>query len=270
MSTQRWYVRRGKQLRGPFPASLIRRYHARGKLADNDELSVDLRSWQTLASLGADPSATAEIAAPAIPAKPPPTFGAARSRLNRPTVAPAPLAPRSAYVQRLLDPSDNRGLQAAAVSLLLGAILFAGVALDDGQSGPGADCAAAPAAGVNWSSCGMDGAQLAGADLAGANLSGARLRGADLKGARMAGADLAYVEFGGSTLAYAQLKGSRLKGATLKDADLSNADLAGADLSYADLSGALLGGARLEDALFDNSIWVDGRVCAIGSVGGCR
>ncbi len=264
MSAQRWYVRRGTQVRGPFPASVILHFKTRGKLTEKDEVSTDLTDWRPLASLAGrarpKPGATSRDGA---------TSGETRASLERPVVPPAPLAPRSAYVQKLLNRRDNRWLQGGAVGVLLAAIFAVGLTLGGGDSSPGADCAAAAAAGVNWSSCGKDATQLAGAELSGAILRGTRVRGADLKGAHLTGADLSYAEFGGSTLAYAQLGGSNLKGATLKGTDLSYADLAGADLSYADLSGARVGGARLNDAVLDNAIWTDGRICAVGSVGAC-
>ena len=58
--------------------------------------------------------------------------------------------------------------------------------------------------------------------------------------------------------------------ANLSYADLSSADLSYADLSYADLSGAQTGGAMLQEARLDNTIWIDGRVCAVRSLGACR
>jgi len=51
---------------------------------------------------------------------------------------------------------------------------------------------------------------------------------------------------------------------------LTNADLAGTDLSFADLTGAVLAGASLQKARFDHALWLDGRTCRKGSVGGCR
>jgi len=42
------------------------------------------------------------------------------------------------------------------------------------------------------------------------------------------------------------------------------------NLSNADLTGAKLKTAKLEGARLDHTIWLDGRVCAIGSVGKCN
>lgn len=64
----------------------------------------------------------------------------------------------------------------------------------------------------------------------------------------------------GVDLRGAELIGTSFRGTSLRQADLRQANLAQADLAHADLRGARLSGA----------IWVDGRVCAEGSVGSCR
>ena len=71
-----------------------------------------------------------------------------------------------------------------------------------------------------------------------------------------------------------------LRGAVLPQADLWEANLTGANLSSADLSKANLGrailtGADLADAdltltVLGEATWIDGRICATGSVGECR
>ena len=268
MSAQTWYVRRGGQVREPFPASVIASFRARGKLGPGDEVSCDLNDWRPLGEVSSRRRTTGEPVPGAGPCAPDRSREASESPMPR--LTSAPLAARSDYVDRLLHRRDNRWLQGGVVAGLLAAILFASLSMDDGSELQGADCQAAAAPGVNWSSCSKDTAQLAGVDLSGSVLNAARVRDADLKGASLAHANLAYADFGGSSLAYADLTGASLKGATLKGADLGSADLAGADLSYADLTGARLGGTRLDATLLDNAIWHDGRVCAVGSLGACR
>lgn len=106
---------------------------------------------------------------------------------------------------------------------------------------PGANAACSDPADfqVDWGECDLSGAVLPGAVLPEANLSGANLSGADLWVANLSGADLT--------------------GANLTGANLDGADLTDATLDEADLSNATLGGTT----------WVDGRVCAPGSVGTC-
>jgi hypothetical protein len=153
-----------------------------------------------------------------------------------------------------------------------------------------ADCNALPQPWVNWNNCLMEGVQLAAADLRGARLRNTSLVGADLRGAQLGGADLAYsnlvgVKFSGTHLAQvtmvganlrnADLAGAELQGANLayiilQSADLREADFTGADLTSADLKGAMLKSALFAGANLSQAIWVDGRVCAVGSMGTCK
>lgn len=71
-------------------------------------------------------------------------------------------------------------------------------------------------------------------------------------------------------LTWAELAGANLRGADLRDSDLSRADLTGANLSDADLRGADLRHARLTSTDLSGARWVDGSVCATGSIGRCR
>ena len=71
-------------------------------------------------------------------------------------------------------------------------------------------------------------------------------------------------------LRWADLPDADLSGGDLRRSDLSRANLQGADLSDADLRGADLSHARLGGADLSGALWVDGTVCANGSVGRCR
>lgn len=75
-----------------------------------------------------------------------------------------------------------------------------------------ATCDVAPAKGVNWSGCNMDGRLLIGADLHGAELVGASLRHANLKYADLTQANLTQ-----AVLADADLTGTRFEGAVWTD-----------------------------------------------------
>lgn len=61
-----------------------------------------------------------------------------------------------------------------------------------------------------------------------------------------------------------------LAGADLHEANLIGARFAGANLSYANLKQARVDGAVFDGAKLAGATWVDGRVCAAGSVGSCR
>lgn len=86
-------------------------------------------------------------------------------------------------------------------------------------------------------------------DFVGAKLEEANLKGLNLSGADFRGADL---------------EKANLQGANLTDCNFKNADLEEVNLKGANIKGTSFSGAELEYA-----IWIDGRVCAEGSVGGC-
>jgi len=180
------------------------------------------------------------------------------------------LRQRSRYVHELLHRRENRLLAWGVVFLIVGVILWLGLELSAPPADTGPQCHLGPHPGVNWSNCDLEALDLGRADLAGASLRNARLRGSKLIGARLTEADLAYAELSETDLGYADLRRANLLGANLERAHLAYADLREANLAYADLARAVLGGARLEGAQLDHAIWLDGRVCAAGSVGKCR
>jgi len=152
------------------------------------------------------------------------------------------------------------------------------------------DCNARPQPWVNWDNCLMEGVKLVTADLRGAHLRNANMGGADLRGAYLGGADIAYTNLVGANLSGAELTQAIMLGANMRNADLAGASLNSADLSYAilqgadltnadlresnlsnaDLTGATLSTSKLEGARLDHTIWLDGSVCATGSVGACN
>ncbi|MDQ1305138.1 MAG: hypothetical protein QG671_968 [Actinomycetota bacterium] len=98
-------------------------------------------------------------------------------------------------------------------------------------------------------------ASLTGADLTGGTVTDASLRSVMASRARFSFADLTGTDLTGANLAYADLRGTVLTGATLRQAWLAGATVdARTDLTGADLTGAT---------------WIDGSVCAAGSIGIC-
>ena len=63
------------------------------------------------------------------------------------------------------------------------------------------------------------------------------------------------------------LYGLDLQGANLTNTDLSLTILWGAKLNGADLTGANLNGTDPNNVDYSGATWIDGRVCAEGSVG---
>jgi len=47
-NNQLWYTRRDREIRGPFPAGLITRYILLGRVREEDEISTDQISWQSV------------------------------------------------------------------------------------------------------------------------------------------------------------------------------------------------------------------------------
>ena len=92
-------------------------------------------------------------------------------------------------------------------------------------------------------------------NFAGKNLSSLRLVAFDLTKCNMKGADLS---------------NANLERADMEETNLELADLSGANLKMTDLRISGIKGAKLDRATFDGAIWLDGTVCAKGSIGLCR
>jgi len=131
------------------------------------------------------------------------------------------------------------------------------------------DCQLTPTAGVNWSNCLKPQMDLQNANLRDSLLINSQLVGSNLMNAKLSGADMAYSDLRFANLSYSQMDNVILLGANLKNADLTYADLSNSDLSYADLSKANLGGSKLDNVRFNNTIWIDGQICASHSIGEC-
>jgi uncharacterized protein YjbI with pentapeptide repeats len=196
---------------------------------------------------------------------------------------------KTAIAEAAVQRRNHYFLRGVLATLTIAALIVGAWYYQPWQSQDAVDCNAMPQPWVNWSNCLMEGVRLATADLRGARMRNANLAGGDLRGSQLGGADMAYTNLVGTKLTGAHmgqvaLVGANLRNAELKDADLKeanmayailqNADLSGADLSNADLSnadlqGANLKSARLAGAKLDNAIWIDGQVCATGSLGSC-
>lgn len=276
-----WFVRRRGEVKGPFETAQVSRFLAAGKLGASDYLSLDKRDWRHPADWPAfarqvdllvrQRDETRSRAA----VSEDPERAQARRRLageRRRRRASAPDI-ASNGVPRM---RSRRG--ALLAPALIGALVL-GMAtvtwwlsrgIDTAGPAPStANCRASPAPGVDWSYCRAAGRDLRGADLSGARLRNVVLEGAMLSAATLAGADLSYADLAGADLSGADLGAAVLKGASLRDTRLAGAALAEADLRYANLTGADLEGASLAGANLSEATWIDGRVCAEGSLGAC-
>jgi hypothetical protein len=288
-----WYVRRNAAVRGPFPAAQIGRYLLLGRIRETDELSQDQVSWRPLSELpelipeavrnGADPETLDRLRRRederggtdrrADEGPVPAAIRERRSGKDRRAPEAAKAIARQAAKSRLIQEGRRRheNYRPLWIGTVLALVLIftLGVWLVPAPDDDVPDCEAPPRPQVNWNNCRLEDLSAVRQDLSGAKVRNAKLRQANLFGARLTEADLAYSDLVKANLSYANLRGATLKGTNLLGADLAYADLSDADLSYADLSSAVLGGAALSGTQLDNAVWIDGSLCAPGSVGQC-
>ncbi len=281
--TQNWYVRRGKEVKGPFPAGLISRYILLDRISERDEVSHDRQEWQRINQVPelvpeviriaranpGDEDAQQHLAAARRwaderhDAKGEPPQGSER-RSGGTAVFVHATRDGDAGAHSLISRRDYM-----VVALILVALVAIPFLVPSGSKPSDPQCEAPPAPGINWSNCRLEGRQYPNADLAGATLRNANLTGTVLRAANLAAADLSYANLTLANLRGANLRQANLKGATLRNTDLSNANLENADLSYADLSTVDLSSTVLSGAKLDYAVWGGGVVCMPGSVGEC-
>ena len=290
MTQFRWYVRKNDKTYGPFPSPQIEEYLLLGRLKRTDEISLDGQLWVGIEESGHFP--------------PPANLGAPREQGDEGQWAVERARARQRWLderlyeqpeveaeRRLSEPPQFQALRhdhqvtqemikaereqrprlwMGILALAVVAASAAGVWWGQGEgmvivkTGTGkVDCQAV-GQGVNWSACDKSKARLSGAVLSSGRMAAVRLDDADLTGA-----DLSYAQMPQASLRAANLEGAVLRAVDLTGADLTGADLTGADLSYATMTGARLEGARLEGVRLDKASWIDGRLCAEGSVGAC-
>lgn len=292
-----WYARKDGRIRGPFPAGQISREILLGRICANDDLSTDRERWRPLRVL---PQLVPEVMQHAETEEGRQRLLLARLRIDErqhdrrgPGHAPAGInrrhgdrrnvesfdvvAPRERDIRLAAEveaakAKNERNLLSPAAVIMIALFILATFFLWYRPVEPQAerDCGVAPAPAVNWSGCEMPGRMLRHADLSRANLSSVKLTGADLHTAQLRAADLSYANLEDVDLSGANLRAANLKGALLSGANLSLSDLRDADFGQANFQGANLTGAKLHGVKLGRAIWVDGRVCADGSVGECR
>lgn len=292
-----WYVRKGGQTRGPLPAGQIEREILLGRIRANDDLSTDRERWRPLRVL---PQLVPEVMRHADTEEGRQRLLLARLRLDErlrdrrgPGQAPVGVnrrhgdrrnvesfdmaVPRARDIRLAAEAeaamaTQERNLLSPAAMIMIALFILATIFLWYRPAAPQAErnCGAAPAPAVNWSGCEMPGHMLRRADLSRAKLSSVKLTGADMQAAQLRAADLSNANLEDVDLSGANLRAANLKGALLNGANLSLSDLRDADFGQANLQGANLTGAKLHGVKLGQAVWVDGRVCADGSVGECR
>jgi uncharacterized protein YjbI with pentapeptide repeats len=273
---QNWYMRRGDEVRGPFPAGQISRYILLGRIRETDEISTDQINWQPVSDVPvlipeemkyeAEDNEAHERLMMARMREDERSTGDRRERAE---AVDDEVKNRRSYKERRADEDEAivrhrevrtkvyqatqpqkqsnavRGLLAAS---FLVAVISAAWHFQPWQPVEEADCNAAPAPRVNWNNCQMEGVQLVAADLRGVRLRNATLIGADMRGAQLGAADLAYANLANGKLSTAMLEQADLIGANLRHTDLSQTALEHANLAYSILRESNLSGANLQGA----------------------
>jgi len=292
-----WYARKDGRIRGPLPAGQVAREILLGRIRENDDLSTDRERWRPLRVL---PQLVPEVMQHADTEEGRQRLLLARLRLDErlhdrrgpghasvemnrrhgdrrnvesfDVVVPRERDIRLAAEAQAAKATKERNPLSPAAVIMIALFILATFFLWYRPVAPQAerDCGAAPAPAVNWSGCEMPGRMLRHADLSRANLSSVKLTGADLQAAQLRAADLSNANLGDVDLSGVNMRAANLKGALLNGANLSLSDLRDADFGQANFQGANLTGAKLNGVKLGRAIWVDGRVCADGSVGECR
>lgn len=256
-----WFVRRGAQQRGPFPAALIERNIALGRILPTDELSHDGEAW-TAATHYPDFDLLKQEPRPRAYEERQHERRAQRAALaavgstqradeRRRQEDPAELARREKTYQTWQGLAAKRQLSQSAVLLILilaVPLFVAAWYFNSHATREVVDCSEQARPAVTWRGCEMPGRNLPAAKLKSANIDGANLREAQLSNGDLEAAHLRYANLSQATLTQATLRTADLTGATLRGADLSHADLRGANLSFADLTDANLEQAEMSGA----------------------
>jgi pentapeptide repeat protein len=279
----KWYTRQDKTISGPFTKALLKSNLQLGRINVQTEVSTDQKYWQPLGDIIA-----LETDDPVIPPPLPlderdgfdrrneqPLTEAEREmrrqqrRKQEPDFLIQQRQQRSELLERLKPERPARFWPIFIISVILTGVFIGAISFPTPSNISEADCEAAPAPLVNWENCLKPGMDIPSATLTGANLRNSGLAMSNMMNADLVEADLSYADLPLSNLSYTNFQGANLKGANLQQADLSYSNLSDSDLSFANLRDAKLGGSDLQNTKLDKAIWIDGRICAAGSIGNC-
>ena len=290
MAQSVWYLRHEDQIFGPFPVPQIEEAMKLGEVSPDWEISLNQSDWLSIADSAqfkAEKTAwtTAEAedtvswreqreqarlrwlqdtgSGIAQEARDPARDAAVRNSIAHDYIRTHALL----KAEKSKPVSLSIGLLALVLIAGVGIFIWLGQGDKPIQTGISqtVDCAATLSNGVNWTGCNRRGISQPGGQARNARLDGAVIDDAHLKNA-----DLSYASLKKASLRNAELTGIKLTGADLSGANLAGADLSNADLSYAVLTGANLTGVRLTGARLDKATWIDGHVCAPGSLDTCQ
>lgn len=282
------YTRREGEVKGPFPAGQIVRYILLGRIKPSDEVSEDKHTWMRVdqrEDLMPDVMHL-DLSIPENRER----FEAARRWADerrqphedehhvghderRQPESEELLSYRQIREEVIATPKPRRWKGPVVLFTLvavLAVLIWAATVFTPEPPKIIADCQAIAGPGVVWDNCHKDGLKLLSMDLHGASIRNASLNSIVADNTNFSDSNLQYTSFNLAKLAGANFQSARLMGASFRDADLRGANLQDADLSYANLTDAILQDAKLEGAKLDHAYWIDGSLCAPGSIGTCE
>ncbi len=275
-----WYVRRDREIRGPFPAGMITRHILLGRIVDTDQLSPDQRDWRLVTALPElipdemkadldDPENQERLRIArlrederqagdrrqdeAIEADLPDDIRRKRTgderRESETYEAVRHREIKTEFRQNISRPGTEN-YQARIILLILFIVAIGAMAV---KIGPGYNiavnlCDSVAGKGVNWSNCFKEGEDLAGRNLSGAMLGNSQLSAVDMSRAVLNAARMNYANMSRANAQFANFSGASMLGVVGRNADFSGAILVNVDLSYAILQGANLSNANLTNA----------------------
>jgi hypothetical protein len=279
-----WYIREHRGVvTGPFSVSFINNQFSLQRLKTNDEVSTDQIHWGPLSKWPELQASHSENTVKQLDER----NGFDRREKQQSHDNPTPRSDnerraiesdedihRRQHRTKLMQKFRQRKqplfwptFTLISLSLL---VLFIGVFYAESFPTSLSSCNKPAAAHINWENCLKPKVNLENKDLSNAQLRNSQLSESNLMNTKLNGANLSYADLHASNLSYSQMQNTNLKGANLKNVDLSYADLSNSDFSYADLRQANLGGSKLDNVRFDHAIWIDGRTCAVQSIGQCN
>lgn len=290
-----WYIRRKKDVRGPFPAAAIAQYLILGRLQQSDEVSMDKLTWQCIVDVPEltpevmtrdqnDPKNRSDLEAAQLGADER-AGGERREKLKQSADDRRRAERRAEETAHMMEHRQDRAsrkleareksdqtqtrIMAIVLLLVCGGLGSLFYIYEPDVDIAEADCTAPPAPHVNWSRCNFKGDLFDEVDISHGIVNNADLTNSRFYRATLVAVDFSYTDLSLANLRLSNMSGANLLGSTLRNTDLRGVNFTGADLSYADLSGARINNALIGGAKLNKTIWPDGRTCAVGSVGEC-
>ncbi len=289
-----WYIKRNNIVKGPFPTKVVVQHVVVGRYGKSDWVSLDTKQWHRIADMPElIPSAlTANLNDPAaqdqldvVKRWADERLSIDRRTVNGPTDHPdrrgverragesvSAISHRELRTTNILAGRNVRRRQYlvmfSTLALAIAAVWWAS-GLEPKPIVEDADCTGAPVPDINWNSCQLAGSQLSSASLRAAKLRNTNLRASNLSLADLSASDLAYADLSLSNLTGINLQGANLVGVDFQRSVLAGANLDGADAAYANFFNTDLSNISLTGTTLDRAVWVNGIICADGSVGEC-